>query len=333
MTKNKLIRSELIAYLLVSFIAVCTYKILMTTHMPNIDALTSAAKGVTEGRPHWLAFQNRLLGPYAVLAISTLGLTFKTAWAIYNAVTLQLFCVLFFWILRREGLTHKDAFTNLIYILFAFLALQHYWFYTWDSIDIIIFTAFAYGILKSLPTRFFFALFVIGIFNRESALFIAAYIALNSFTFSQGNIVPKLTKIKNLLLGSALALLGALYTKTIRHALFVSKLRDGLPDSEHVLIGNHVYFFSNLKNLFFQNFTDRNFFISIFILFTVYYFASRYRRMHDNQIKLFLVSMVMLLNILVFGLVNESRMHFILLPFFFLLWFSLTNQFRGGLPK
>lgn len=251
MNDTRLMRSELLAYLLVSFLAICTYKILMTAHLPNIEALIIAAKGVTEGKPHWMAYQNRLLGPYIVLTISTLDISFKTAWVIYNALTLQIFCALIFWILRREGLAYKDAFANLVYILFAFLALQHYWFYTWDSIDIIIFTAFAYGILKAAPTRLFLVLFAIGILNRESALFIGAYIALNSFTFSTGKIIPRLTNIKNLLTGSVLLVAGALYTKTIRHALFISK-SDGLPDSRHELIGNHVYFFSNLKSLFFH---------------------------------------------------------------------------------
>jgi hypothetical protein len=332
MNETRLMRSELLAYLLVSFLAICAYKILMTAHLPNMEALISAAKGVTEGKPHWIAYQNRLLGPYVILTISMLGVSFKTAWLIYHELTLQVFCVLIFWILRREGLAYKDAFANLIYILFAFLALQHNWFYTWDSIDIIIFTAFAYGILKAAPTRLFLVLFVIGILNRESALFIGAYLVLNSLTFSTGKIIPKLTNYKSIVTGSALLVAGALYTKTIRHALFVSK-PDGLPDARHELIGNHVYFLSNLKSLFFINFTNRNYYISVFILFAVFYFAGKYRKMNDNQIKLFLISMLLIFNILVFGILIESRMLFILLPFFLLLWLSVTNQFRVSLPR
>ena len=326
MNHLKIFYKDLTPYLFVTFIAICAHKILMALHLPNVESLISAAYGVTEGRPHWLAYQNRLLGPYSILSISTIaGISFKAAWAVYQAVTLHFFCILVFWILKREGLSPKDAITYLIFILFAFLSLQHDLFFPWDNIDLILFTLFAYGIIKSYSIRFFLAIFLIGILNRESALFIAAFLILDSVKFSKGKFSFKLAKPKSLLIGLGMLIAGIFYTKIVRHLLFVSN-RDGLPDTKHELIGNHIYLFFNLKNFFFNNFTNQYFYISIFIISSFGYFLRNFRNMDDRQLKLLIISLVLFTNILIFGVITESRMLFILLPFFLFLWLSINQK-------
>ena len=83
-------KNNITPYLIVTFISVCTFKMLMIRHGQYIDLLTSAAYGITEGKPHWLAYQNRLIGPYSILGISKLmGISFKSAWIIYHAITIK----------------------------------------------------------------------------------------------------------------------------------------------------------------------------------------------------------------------------------------------------
>ena len=82
--------NRILPYLIVTFISICTFKMLMIRHGQYIDLLTSAAYGITEGKPHWLAYQNRLIGPYSILGISKLmGISFKSAWIIYHAITIK----------------------------------------------------------------------------------------------------------------------------------------------------------------------------------------------------------------------------------------------------
>lgn len=322
------IQKDFVSYLAVTFIAFCAYKILMTIHYPNVDALTDAAFGVVEGRPHWLAYQNRLLGPYTIFGISELfGLSFKTSWLIYNAIALQIFCVLFFWILRRERISIRDSFSYLITTIFSFLTLQHFWFYAWDSIDFIIFTLFAYGIFKAYSIRFFLVLFTIGILNRESALFIALYLILNAFIFPKGLFSLKLDNLKSLVIGMTSLISGIIYTQYIRNLLFISKSdrTGGGRDAEHELIGNHIYLLSNIKSLII-NFTNSNFIVSIFLITTFSYFIMSYQRMCDRQLKALIIALAIFINILIFGLVNETRMHLVLLPFFMFLWVDLNNK-------
>lgn len=324
--KNKI---ELTSYLVVTIIVICAFKILMDMHNPMVDEVVSAALGVTEGRPHWLAFQNRLLGPYTIIGISNIsGLSVKSSWYIFNAVALQIFCVLLFWMLRREFFSLRDSFFYLIAILFLFLTLQHTWFYVWDIVDLIIFTLFAYGVLKSFPIRFFFVLFLIGILNRESALFIAIFLMLEAFNFSKGLSSIKLQNFRHLVFGLVLLISGFFYTQYIRSLLFISKsdLTGGGRDIDNELIGNHIHLLYNIKNLFILNFTNRHFLISILLITPFLYFLKSYRSMFDRQLKMLIMALVIFANILIFGLINESRMHFILLPFFIFLWISIKEK-------
>ena len=321
-------QKDFVSYLAVTFFAICAHKILMTIHYPNADSLVDAAFGVVEGRPHWLAYQNRLLGPYTIFGISELfGLSLKTSWLIYNAIALQIFCVLFFWILRRERISIRDSFLYLITIIFSYLTLQHFWFYAWDSIDSIIFTLFAYGIFKAYSIRFFLVLFIVGILNRESALFIALYLILDAFIFPKGLFSLKLHNLKSLAIGITSLISGIIYTQYIRNLLFISKsdLTGGGRDAEHELIGNHIHLLGNIKTLVI-NFTNSNFIVSISLITTFLYFIMSYRRMCDRQLKVLIIALAMFANILMFGLVNETRIHLILLPFFMFLWISLNHK-------
>ena len=320
-------------YLIVTFISVCTFKMLMIRHGQYIDLLTSAAYGITEGKPHWLAYQNRLIGPYSILGISKLmGISFKSAWTIYHAITIQLFCILCFWFLKREGLRINDAINYLIVMVFAFLTLQFNWFFPWDTIDLILFTCFAYGITKAFPISYFLPLFLFGIFNRESALFISIYLILDSFKFTKGQLLMQFIKPRSLIAGISLFIAGTFYTKFIRSILFISK-PNGLLDKNNELLGNHIYFLSNLKDLFLINFTNYNFFVSIFILVSFGYFISNFRKMDDRQLKLLIMSLIILASIIVFGLLNETRLYFIILPFFLFLWLSLNMKIKNFFPS
>lgn len=323
---------EIKSYIGVTFIAICAFKILMTLHLPNVDELTNVSFAIKNGgEDYWFYWQNRFLGPYSISGISNIfGVSFKSAWYIYHAITLQIFCVLIFWILRHEGFFQKDAFAYLVGILFAFLTLQHFWFFAWDSIDLIVFTCFAYGIAKSYSILFFLIIFLIGMPNRESALFIAVYLMLDAFKFTKGGLPVKLANCKSLIIGFGMLISGIFFTQFIRNLLFVSK-----PDD--VLLGNQIYIFVNFKNLFFSNFTNlsevfftpitsHNFIVSIFLLTSFGYFLSNYKSMYDQQLKLLIMSVIIFANILIFGILNETRLYFILLPLHLFLWLSLKGK-------
>jgi hypothetical protein len=290
------------------------YKVLMAFHAPHIKILIGITDRIIQGKPDWLAQQNRLLGPYLVLLISKLNVSFSIAWMIFTGLWLAIESVLLFYVLRKQDQTPIESIKFVVIFWFFFLTLQDFWLYTWDGIDLIIFTLFAYGIIKEKSTAFHLALFSVAIFNRESALFIATYILVSAFKFTVRPPSLKLVGWSKLLLGGLLLVGGTAYTQYVRHVYFVST-GDGRPDVEHQLLGNHVRLLENLRSIFVDCFGSEAFPIFIIVVLAIAFFLSRIRSFQDGELKCLLISLVILLNTMVFGLFNETRMFFILLPF------------------
>lgn len=321
------VRADIGGYLFAAIIAVCAYAILMTFHLRNIDVITSAAYGVIEGKPHWLTYQNRLLGPYLVLFISKIGLSYATAWQVFTGLFLLIESLLLFHLLRRDNLSASEAIKYLIIFMICFLVLQNYWFYTWDSIDLVIFTLFAYGVVNSKSAFFFFLLFLIGILNRESALFIALFVVIDAFKFNTASFLVKFVDVKKFLLGCVLLASGIFYTNYVRHALFVSK-SDGQPDAEHVfIIGNHI-FLNSISYLHFDYIFSIGLLYFLSALVAIILFAAKVRKRGDREFKCFLMLLILIANIFMFGAFNETRVFFIILPFVLFLWIRVTMDNR-----
>jgi len=110
------------------------------------EALVDAAVGVTEGRPHWRAFQNRLLGPCMVLGISALGFTLKQSILIFTAGMLLIYNLVLYRLLHIY-LSSVRSFLLVCLWLYGFMVFQCAWLYVWDMIDIIIFTLASFVIV------------------------------------------------------------------------------------------------------------------------------------------------------------------------------------------
>ncbi len=311
-------KSNVISIFVILFVSVAVFKVLMRIHEDHFELLQHAAYSVLEGRPHWIAYQNRLLGPFIVLLISKIGLSYSEALRVFILITVVMQNFLLYYLLRKMFISGKKALTAVLLYSFAFLLVQHGWFYTWDSIDAITFTLFAYGIVKSKSLGYFVPLFCIELLNRESALFIALYLLIDSFQFNKTKSRLYLVSKKFFFTGSVLILIAVVYIKIIRNYLFMG-LADNTTDLSREILGNHVNFIDNLQNLFFYNLFSENITNTAFILgSTTYLFI--YSRLHTEvRIKALLVYCAILLCILIFGLINETRMYIALLPFLFIL--------------
>ncbi|MGC8774081.1 MAG: hypothetical protein ACP5R6_02310 [Chlorobaculum sp.] len=302
-------------------ISLSVFKVLMQIHDGHFEALVNAAHGVIEGKPHWIAYQNRLLGPYTVYFISKLGLSFHFSLKIYILSMVFLQNITLFFLIRHMNIKHQESLAWVILYCFAFILVQHYWFYTWDSLDAIIFTLFAWGIFNVQSPYYFAIIFCVALLNRESAIFISLYILIDAFNFKSAK-EPHFVSLKKLLIGISLILAGLAYTKAIRHYLFISK-PNGQPDTAHELIGNHIYLSQNLLDLFVHNAFSLEIINSAFIIISTLYFSSLLARSHsDKQIKALLIFFAIIANILTFGLINETRMFIILIPFVIFLLLS-----------
>lgn len=317
---------EYLIYAVAIFLGICTYRVFYIMHQGvNFSAMTDAAYGVIEGKPHWLAYQNRLLGPYLVLGISIIGCSYASALEVFSCLLIILECIVLLHLMLKINISRKQSVLYLVVFLFAFLTLQDFWFYSWDSIDLLIFTFFSFGIIERKNINYFLILFLIALLNRESALFIAAYLMLDAFMIDIKKRIVEFSKPKQFAFGSLLLLIDLVYIKMSRHLLFVSK-PDGMPDTEHELIGNHINLLNNIKDIFFNNLFNSKIIFSVAIIFCVTYFTYNIKYYSDSGFKCFIMLIILIFNILIFGIFNETRMHFILLPFFLFLWININNN-------
>lgn len=321
--------------ILVLFISAVVFKV-STYNITRWNKLPDAAYGIITGKPHWRAYSNRLLGPYTVLFISRFGISFEKALEVFYFLMVCVQNLVLFTLLSKDPRNSlKRALSYTIYFSFLFIIMQDYYSYTWDYIDLVIFILFAWGILKQKSTSYFAALFFVELLNREIALLIAFYLILDAFHLFDGQLAKKpkfsLTPVdkKKLFTGSFLVLFGAVYTKLIRDFLFIESALDYVGnDLDHLLIGNHFQLVDNLKSLFIDNFSSMDIINSIFIIAILAYFSIALPKYNRQQFKAFIMLILTMVSIFTFGLINETRMFLITIPFILFLHIELEHQQR-----
>ncbi|MCL4268837.1 MAG: hypothetical protein KJZ72_04805 [Anaerolineales bacterium] len=311
--------------LIVFAISLMVYQIIRQLYDPYWQELADSTFRVLAGKPDWLAYQNRLLAPFLVSIITSFGVSQVSALKIFVLFMVVGQNVLLFLLFS----TSKEASRNAIFAVLAytilFLFVQEYRLYPWDYVDIFLFTFFAWGVFERKSLLFFVLLFFVAILNRESALFISLYMALDAFEIDGKLILKSKTK---LITGIALTIAGILFVIAIREFLFISQ-PGGFNDSKHELIGNHFNLLKNLNALFVGNIASFQILNSLFLLGSMGYVLTFLK----HKWKAVLIYLVLLLNILIFGVVNESRLYGILLPFliFFLFNFGDTKAETASL--
>lgn len=317
-----------IAYGTALFLAVCTFKLLQTIHGPNIADLADVAFGVTEGTPRGIAFQNRLLGPWLVRLMSETGISFESALWRFHFVFLALQCVLLVGLLRRSGLKTHHALAQLVVFLFMFLVLQFYWYHTWDILDMILFTLVAYGAFQAKGILYFTMIFAVALLNRESSLFVALFLMLDSVTVDAQKRRWVLDAPRKLAVGAMLLVLGLAFTVLVRQLTLVEAT--DIPDeTRQMILGNELHLAQNLRDLLVNNLLSINIIYTVFILGSFAVFLGQFRRLSASGVKCLILALLIFANIMVFGIIIETRMLLILLPLFLFLW----NDLQRGRAK
>ncbi len=330
--QKKIVPPSLVA---VVFISLVTAKIFTKFHTPKFKALIEAAQGVLSRKPHWLAYQNRLLAPYSVYRISLFGFSFEDALMIFYVATI-IFQTILVYVLVLKWTKNNFSLSVLyaIYFSFMFIGIQHSWFYTWDSLEVIIFIFFSWGIWQRQPTLYFVGLFFVALVNKESAIFIAVFLALDSLYFKKREnfLWPKIRfrSGAKLIAGSLLTLFGIIYTKFVREYLFISSSAlDIGDDSSNKLLGNHFTLPDNLHAFFIDNISSADIINTIFVIGIVVFLVMSMNRFEDRDYKAAIIIVLIILTIFIFGLVNETRIYAPLIPFILFFYLRLNLQLEN----
>ncbi len=307
--------------IILSLIACLTIDKAIDLHANNFQELVDASFGVLIGKPHWIAYQNRLLGPGLVGLLNWFGLIPQTALKVFFFSTMVIAVNLNFYLLKQLAV---DNMTNLLICMalcFSFLALQHKWLYPWDMLSLIIFSLFVFFAIKDYPAWFFLVLYGVALLNRESAYFIMLFLLLRNLVVYRHKVIMQLSTYYY----TALLLVGYGYTGWIRHYLFVSKM-DGQADEHIEFQGNHVYLDKNIDDMLWNDWlTNIGYYklslLAAFLFILVTILTSKLK----NKIALALIFIVMFASILYFGLVFETRIYIELIPF---LTYALALQVK-----
>ena len=316
---------------IVFMISALTFRALYFMHGDWQD-LSDAALGITQGRPHWRAFQNRLLGPYLVLGLDFIFLSYRKSLLLFTAFSILINNFLLYFLLK---LLTINNFKSVIFVCawsFLFLLFQDYWIYTWDMIDIILFTLIYYIILFSENKISMLLLYPLALANREMALFIPviyiAYLCLN-FIYNKNNIESNL--ILKLIGAFLLIIFGIIYVKTTRDFLFIERSFGGA-DEINISIGNHIHLFSNLEKLIIiGSFSASSFcIISVLVSTVVLSHLFFYTKIISIKLSIILFNLI-IINIIIFGIVSEARMYLPLISLVIFIYVARQRELNGGI--
>ncbi|MBN2185412.1 MAG: hypothetical protein JW746_08800 [Candidatus Krumholzibacteriota bacterium] len=151
-------------------------------HYSRYQIFAADFRCILAGEPYSPAFANRRLGPWTFTALDRIfgASEFTLSLIVYAA------CVALSWLgylfSRRLGWPIKHSLGVAIILCAGFVLMQDdYWLMIWDLYDILFFTWFAYAIFRRLSMRKIIPVFLLMIFNRETALFVPLWLLIRGF--------------------------------------------------------------------------------------------------------------------------------------------------------
>ena len=297
------------------------YSLIDLIHSPNQSFFIETITGILDGTPQWRAFANRLAGPYLVQAIHLCGFTYAQSLGIFYRLMFFLINITAFLTVYFEKKDYKAGIFAAFSTTILMLVLQDPYFYTWDLIDVEIFYLLVFAINIGWPIYAYILIFIFELANREAALFIPFWLIINSLKLSVSPVEKRIRlsveSSASFLSGMIFSIVSIVYTEWIRKVNFKASFLGGIgEDVKHKSFGNHFNLVENLKHLFFSNWASSHFYVSSIVFFMLYWII-KYILLGDEIVRkksIFVGSI--LLAIICFGLVNETRMYLILIPFF-----------------
>jgi hypothetical protein len=306
--KNRLL------FLLAIVLSALEFLVYAHRHAGNESALARLMLDITHGHAFWRAFQNRLIGPWAIRLLSGLLQDDARAFLAFAAIGIVAANVTVAWLSIRYLRDLFQAAVALALFVFSYILLFDDWTYPWDFIEVVTFLLFAYLAVEGKSPRYILPLFAVCVVNRESCLFIGAWYGIRAVT---AKIIYRDSRLNRgqLLLSAALVAIGATYTVLSRNLLFIGSPAHG-DDASHKGFGNHLML---LKNLETGNLSILIGFaiLSLCLVFVTRYASVSWARRSVPDIALAVLILFVLLQMMIFAFLAETRTFYTVLPLIF----------------
>ena len=308
-------------------ISLFTYQILIEIVFRNFEIITDATYSIIEGKCYGVneTWQNRLLGPYIIYLISLFKIiSFSQSIKLFLMVFLIINAFTMAFLIKKTVKNNFKVLILLIIYFFAFLILQKRIILPFDLIDMLVFTLVAYGIIENKKTNYFFLIFLIALINRESAIFIGVFVLINSFDFSLKKLKIENFETKNFLIGLMMIIASLIFVKLTRTYLYNDTV---ICEDDFMLFGNFIYLLNNFYDIFYLNLFSPHQHLHMWFIFGVFLFFYKESKFFSVRMKkCFLVLIIIFINILIFGIFNEKRVHLIMLPFFMFMFIEINKR-------
>ena len=322
---NPAIRSTIVGVSLAAIVSAALFAIVMFV-FSRADYLQSvdASFGVTTGHPVWKTFQGRVLAPYIIKAMA-LGSPahYVAAHMAFQFIAVALAAFLLWRLGRKIGGNEQSGIFALALFVMSFVALlRPPCLYSWDFVDLIVFTLFIDFVLSNRPLSWFIGLFAVATWNRDSANFIALWLMIEPVLRAlrqrlKDGVMPALDWWR-MLAGVACVAAGLIIAELLRRNLLIEEMAPKyFPDNP--VVAGHRYNFVlpiNIEYLRHSLFSQTALTVLSFLAITVWLGAAAARRDPQRGLPLFAIELALIAATLGFGIIYEPRVFVPLIPFF-----------------
>ena len=273
---------------------------LLNYHNININDCIKATLSPLDGYAWWRAFQNRYLAGWIINGIGSFKVFLILGFIAINISSYYLYNKKLLIVLAQMG-----ALFLLQFSYFTASRTIQSWIYGWDVLDIFMIVLLLIGTKNKLGLRYYSVLFLVFIFNRESALYIPAYLIIVTYFEKEHRIGRFLCAISMLAVGF----------------LIIYKLRDNFISScqsyigldrdgfEYAHGGNITFLLNNIKNLFYT-------FPPWERVFDVIPFATLCLALTVKRNAIGILIWTIIASIFCFAVIHETRTYLLLVPLF-----------------
>jgi hypothetical protein len=321
-------------------IAAAQFRLLVLLLGPRYRLSVEAAEGVLRGEPHWRVYQNRLLGPWLVEILEPAAGSFERAHAL---VSIALLAVAGYVLLAFLERVHRDpARAHAAWLAGSFLVVCCFgrdWLYVWDLVDLLVFVVWNALVVTGARWPAHAALVAVAIWNRETALFVAAWMAVDPplrWLAARRDVPRPRLDVPRMAAGLALVAGGVALVETLRSTLLVRETGPdlvgavaGAGPSVHVMLAQNA---SALAAAFSSFRFTLSFLVPVALVLFLVLCVRVARRDPTRNAGLALIHASIVASLVVFGILFETRIYLPLVPFVaFHLWPAAGLE--GGLPR
>jgi hypothetical protein len=274
--------------------------------------------GILAGRPVWKALQSRPLGPWILTALDAVTGDPVRSLKLFGQVTAALANLLLFHLVRRRGGRPAFALVAVACFVLARLLLTFRLEYPWDGIDILIFLFFGdwarAGRPLIRPILGLAPVLLVGTLNHESVLYLPLWYLLPAGGDAQARRATLRQMPIAILFGVAVAGVIAI----VRHHFYLGRpeMPGQIFEPATPVVSNLIEVSHNLRQLLIEDWKSMpRAFVSATLLAVIGLLIRNV--VQRRLVRASVWSLCVLGSVFVFGYINETRLYFPLLAFWF----------------